>query len=316
MRKSVAWFDRAVKAIGQIADDSSLLGLDDRYICPLCIRGFHRADAANLTLEDAPPRALGGRKVALTCPDCNHSAGFRLDAHMVRQANFERGWQTKPLVSEISIGDVSAKVDLSVAPGEITTANFRKRNSPATSDALARELDRVTGSGGQLTLHIRLDHDSRMAFIGWLKAAYVIAFAAFGYSYILQPELDVVRRQIQEPTASLVADVAGIRREDPQTTRRVGYSVERGELDVVLVQMGTRILFLPGFTPGADLYGALSRLPRDTPIPWKLTEVDWPSEPTHWLDFNERRAPLRLELRSRPPQGVKLTPTIGEEGVR
>src|SRR5438309_157804 len=82
MSKSVAWFDRGVEAIQRIATiDLASFGLADRYLCPICIRGFHREDASAMTLEDAPPRRLGGRKVALTCPDCNHSAGFRLDSH-------------------------------------------------------------------------------------------------------------------------------------------------------------------------------------------------------------------------------------------
>jgi hypothetical protein len=215
---------------------------------------------------------------------------------------------TKPLVSQVSIGGVSAKIDLSVTPEEITTANFRLKNSPATSDALARELDRVTRSGGEIMLHFRLDHDSRLAQIGWLRSAYIIAFAALGYSYILQPTLDIVRCQIQDPGSSLIEDCYhGIRAEDEDSTRRIGYTQDpRNELDIVVVQMGKHVMFLPGFNLDVDVYAALSDMPKNTPLTRTLIELSWPQAPEYKLDFEEPRPFYpRLELRSRPPGGVR-----------
>ncbi len=306
--KSTTWFERGIEALQQIGRaNADSIGLRNRYVCPICIRGFHRADLNRMTLEDAPPRCVGGRKVALTCPDCNHTSGFRLDKHVARQANFQSGWADRPLPATLSIGSVSAKVELSVTTEGgrakvINTANFRRHNSPHVSDAMAHALDRVTRSGGELTLHVPLNHDSRLAYIGWLRSAYVVAFATFGYSYILQPELDIVRRQIQNPAASLLPDVFGALR-DAKQENRIGRTQDpRHQLDIVAVQFGERVIHLPGFTPGSDVYGSMSKMPRDTTLKWEMTEFDWPKEPTHWLDFLDPRPPWpRLELRSRPP---------------
>jgi hypothetical protein len=48
------------------------------YICPICQRQFSEDYLDNshknyLTLEDAPPFALGGSKIALTCKECNNA---------------------------------------------------------------------------------------------------------------------------------------------------------------------------------------------------------------------------------------------------
>ena len=42
-----------------------------------------------------------------------------------------------------------------------------------------------------------------------LKAAYIGAFAKFGYRYILQPALDLVRRQVLEPEIDHLGKVRG-----------------------------------------------------------------------------------------------------------
>ncbi len=38
-----------------------------------------------LTDEHVPPKAVGGQPLLLTCANCNHTAGSRLDAHAERR---------------------------------------------------------------------------------------------------------------------------------------------------------------------------------------------------------------------------------------
>ena len=276
------------------------------YVCPLCIRGIDRQSLSKLTREDAPPKSLRGRRLALTCKDCNSGAGSDLDSHMVAEDNFQRGWASRPLLSKIAIGDVTANVELSVERPEIRVANFCRRNSRATSDALARELDTI--SGKEFDLIIRLDHDARLAQIGWLRSAYVIAFAALGYSYMLQPALDIVRHQFQDPDCKLLENFYGASGDDSPETQRMGWTRDLdGELDVIVVQMGTRVVFLPGLgRPEVDIYASLAKVPKATQLSWTLTEIPWPTRPMHALDFEEPRPHYpKLELRSRPPHRVK-----------
>src|SRR6266496_4496157 len=61
--------------------------IDDVFLCPLCFKYFERKvlDYENvLTREHVPPQSLGGqdRDCTLTCADCNHTAGSRLDRQL------------------------------------------------------------------------------------------------------------------------------------------------------------------------------------------------------------------------------------------
>jgi hypothetical protein len=47
--------------------------------------------------------------------------------------------------------------------------------------------------------------DLRSASVGWLRAAYLVAFATLGCVYILRQELEQVRQQIQDPQATILS---------------------------------------------------------------------------------------------------------------
>lgn len=66
------------------------LKFDKTYICPICLDQFQEKDiissSANfLTEEDAPPAKLGGKRIVLTCKDCNSTAGHQIDNHLVNR---------------------------------------------------------------------------------------------------------------------------------------------------------------------------------------------------------------------------------------
>ncbi|WP_394368459.1 HNH endonuclease [Adhaeribacter radiodurans] len=57
------------------------------YICPICLIKFSEEALSekvknNLTLEDAPPKSLGGSQIALTCKKCNNTCGHKVDFHL------------------------------------------------------------------------------------------------------------------------------------------------------------------------------------------------------------------------------------------
>ncbi len=47
------------------------------FACPICLRLI--TDFDEVTIEHSPPKSLGGRAVALTCRDCNNTAGHTMD---------------------------------------------------------------------------------------------------------------------------------------------------------------------------------------------------------------------------------------------
>jgi len=57
--------------------------------CPICLSSFSRDEVAKgskVTLEHAPPNALGGAIMCLTCADCNAGAGKKTD-HAIATEN-------------------------------------------------------------------------------------------------------------------------------------------------------------------------------------------------------------------------------------
>jgi hypothetical protein len=66
------------------------------YNCPTCItptsfKAFTREAVTlnKLTAEPAPRESVGGRAVVLTCAECNHNSGSRLDVHASKAVSLE-----------------------------------------------------------------------------------------------------------------------------------------------------------------------------------------------------------------------------------
>ncbi len=60
------------------------------YLCPLCFELFMKFDLKDdapnpLTLEDVPPKSLGGKPRLLTCRKCNSRSGHILDNNLLKR---------------------------------------------------------------------------------------------------------------------------------------------------------------------------------------------------------------------------------------
>jgi len=134
----------------------------------------------------------------------------------------------------------------------------------------------------------RLRIDSQHARVGWLKSAYLVAFAAFGYKWAWQTHLDIVREQIQQPSEVLIPrfDV-DLHDDDPK--RRLCLIVrEPTELRGVAVFFRRQFVFLP-FDEGS-LYARLaSHWTEQTHFNETLhgKEVPWPTQPIHKFDTKQ-----------------------------
>ena len=75
-RRRREWFDRGARALVAARPAGP-----EVYCCPLCLRGFDAEHMDHLSIEDVPPRSVGGRPLLLTCRECNNKHGTELDAH-------------------------------------------------------------------------------------------------------------------------------------------------------------------------------------------------------------------------------------------
>jgi hypothetical protein len=83
----------------------------EHYLCPCCMRMYGREALSDgtLTIEDVPPKSVGGRWLVLTCMQCNSTAGTRLDEQArlrEEQLDFLAGRvPERALAAEIMVGD-------------------------------------------------------------------------------------------------------------------------------------------------------------------------------------------------------------------
>lgn len=172
------------------------------YICPICLSHFSEMDLDQsksnpLTLEDVPPKSLGGKANVLTCKSCNNKCGADVDYHLSRQmteldrrefrpgiefdAHFEKDGRTIQ-------GRVIVGID-----GEIKVIHTEINNHPKK---LEEHVTTTKGGDGVYIKYRKTNVNPRQIQLALLKTSYLLAFQKYGYSFILDPVYDQVREQL------------------------------------------------------------------------------------------------------------------------
>lgn len=260
----VRLFERGAEATG-------LLGVTGgtEYICPICGDQYDKAavEEGRLTLEHVPPRSQGGKGLVLTCELCNNRAGHTVDAHLHRRAEMEaleraiRGEGTasnRPVAVEYEGTQVNATAHVHGPEGIIYLDVHEERNNPARTEhqRAAAAASAAAGLSGTVRISAKIGWDERQAQISELRAAFLLAFARFGYSYALHARLEAVRRQIREPEAEIIRVFSFPAAEEGPLAMRI--AVE--PFWAVLVRIGRAVVVLPWNEGDHDVYGELERL--------------------------------------------------------
>jgi hypothetical protein len=205
-------FDKYATHLQMLVDSGTIkqeLKYDVTYICPVCTRQFNKEDldqeAKNpLTLEDAPPKSLGGRANILTCRECNNGAGQQIDFHLTARMNeldqhqFVPGVEFHPEFDHngtIVQGTVKVNED-----GVIDAAHAVKKNNPQKLG------EYIAATGKEEVINIKF-RDSKVDIfrlqLALLKTAYLMTFEKYGYSFILNPIYDRLRDQLRNPNKEI-----------------------------------------------------------------------------------------------------------------
>lgn len=209
------------------------------YVCPLCLRVCTTLE--DVKFEHAPPASVGGRRVCLTCDECNSTGGHSLDAELSRAErtrSWSRGTLGKPMRARAVVKGIPLNVDVDWRPEGVSIVGLPEYNDPANTAAHVS----LATSGEPWVEPITITYQGYVearARVGWLRSAYLVAFALMGYRYALQPELKIVRQQIQEPDATHI----------PR------FSLHRGERESLT---GTTIAWLT-HPPAPTVYAPRSR---------------------------------------------------------
>jgi hypothetical protein len=87
-----------------------------------------------LSLEDVPPRSVGGKPIALTCKGCNNAAGPVIDIAMKRRADLMR---LDALIRNREDGE-ARRLTLNIGSERVNIKVVSKRHSPVKLEILGR----------------------------------------------------------------------------------------------------------------------------------------------------------------------------------
>jgi hypothetical protein len=213
-----------------------------------------------LTDEHVPPEAVGGRPLVLTCRSCNNASGKLLDEAMADEEKlrtFGKPHTLGPLPGSVTFEGIRNNGSIRFDGATFVMIGDPGQNNPATLAAHTHSLDRLA-SGSSFELRFRVRRNPRRAGLGWLRSAYLAAFAVYGYRYALQPAFGPLRAAIADPGGGFF---------DPVILR----SPDEGALDPLIVEVtapaslggcravlfGPRLVLLPPWRAPEDWFATL-----------------------------------------------------------
>jgi len=251
--------------------------IDEGIICPICFKLFTRESLSkeyddHLTLEDVPPKALGGRPRTLTCKVCNNWAGTDLEGNLISML----------LAEEILLGLSSARIetrfmlgkgiDLTAQTSISSDRIIDIRYDPNRSDpSHIEKLHQLEGGGeiGEINLKFFLGYRINKPEIALIRIAYLLAFSQFGYGFLMNSSLVHVRNQIQRSDETILPDWGILPGDLPDDALGLNVVYRPPELQSYLVVFDLKTenrktrhaVVLPGPSyPGSNIYFRLAEL--------------------------------------------------------
>jgi len=216
---------------------------EDPYICPICLREFSEDHLDEtkynnfLTAEDAPPAALGGSKIALTCRECNNGCGQEIDCYLtdvlraIDDSFFYKGTKQSATI-EFEGKKVTVELE-SLGDGTLTAYHRNKFNNPTLLAKFIYGIKNKTVGPLLNFMPPARKLDPKRINYALLKSNYIITFSKFGYIFLLSQQYDILRDQLLNPSQQLYPWTPFIK--DQFTKESVGtYYVLNDEFESVL----------------------------------------------------------------------------------
>lgn len=238
-----AIFDKFADNLKLLVDEGILQGItpkfDRTYICPICKNHFSvdaldQSIANPLTLEDAPPKSLGGKANILTCKTCNNSCGQKIDYHLTeRMRELDRSQflpKTEFNAKFEQNGTVVQGTIRIEEDGKITAIHKNKTNHPSILSTFIKSVlpDRIIN----LTF-LKTQVDPFRLQLALLKSGFLLTFSKYGYAFILNAPYDRIRQQLRNPEEQIYPTEFWFQPPYPKEIYGVPFIIEQG-LEAIL----------------------------------------------------------------------------------
>jgi hypothetical protein len=270
--KKEFWFRRGAHALAAAFPTTAGKG----YACPICVRAAR--DPQVFTVEDVPPRRVGGRPSVLTCADCNSQGGHELDVHwghLTDVEGFIRGELQQAVTADLRIGDHRTTVELMSIEGTVTARVVGAASAPAAMEGQQASLLQSA------EMHVSFNRSrfsEPRARIAVLRAAYLMAFGVCGYRFMRRWAR--VRQQFLALHTIDTALLGLVQYQPhlPRDRRQLAFIYEPSAHKALYVGFGRWTALIP-FIDDSPLYE------RSPDGGWNFTAAgyEWPTEPTFGL---------------------------------
>ena len=271
----------------------------DVFYCPICGNRFSEKDLENkkLTLEHIPPESQGGKGIALTCKDCNNTAGHTVDIAVTTRNHLE---EIRALFSKQGCFDTRVKVDfcqdgfkavnydLSVKNGAVRFYPVEGANHPDYATNMTELMKQINTTPNEernvWNMTTRKRFNSWHAKVGDLRSAFLVCFATFGYNFAFDGALESVRNQIKNYDERII-DYFFISL-DSGIDPNFNLGIVTSPFSAIFCQLKNYGIFLPWVGSPDDFYNYLKNNSKNqNNLNFTFTPLPWPKRFEGKLDF-------------------------------
>lgn len=201
-------YDLRSKSLLEISQELARFKYDllGQFRCPTCFCDYP-ISSSEITEEHIIPEASGGKISTFLCKKCNSSFGQRQTRWLtdwIELSEAKTPFHTDPKKQRASLTADGRTINGALkigGDGAIEFYSDRSRSNPRDFDA---HWNGPRPSQVSVTTIMPVFRNENSLKVGFLTAAYGLWFKNFGYSFVLQSALDVVRQQMRNPDLDLM----------------------------------------------------------------------------------------------------------------
>ncbi|TMV13309.1 HNH endonuclease [Arenibacterium halophilum] len=188
-------------------------GLKNIFKCPICLRDLpvgnidSKDRQFSIDEEHIIPKSVGGKITIFLCKSCNNTAGSKHTKWLGEYIEIFEG--KAPFHASGKKQKATATADGYTINGTLKVAEggdleFVALRSHSHPHAFEGHVNAPSGSKLTVQVDVPAYRQEKLVGVGFLAAAYELWFKNFGYSFVLQKSLDIVREQISNPEEDII----------------------------------------------------------------------------------------------------------------